>query len=154
MPTSTCAYPFEWQVLMLARRLSALAGPGHHGFVLTLRQDGAPRALHMECPEGQAYWRAFVDALETARIPNLFHDPFDAPAYTWVSWFLVTRPAMERLIGSPFHTGDFRRDPDRARVARDVTEPAESGEFPISWGVMFQASPDALRREGCAPAGI
>lgn len=133
MPHSTQAYPFEWKVLSFAAGLSTrLTGRDFQGFVMALDEEGGARAVSFEPPEGG--WAGITGEMDRAGTPYLFYDPFDGPAYTWLSWKGIDRTVMERLLGEPFADGDFTTSAPPSSRTPALDPP---GQFPSAWGVMF-----------------
>lgn len=134
MPHMTQAYPFEWKVLGFAQNLSmTLAGKdGNASFLMVLNDNGAVRTLQFECPKNG--WHNLTNRLDESGAGYLFYDPFEAPEYTWLSWRLIDRSTMERLVGNCFEDADFVKTRQAASQAPSLEPP---NTFPVSWGVMF-----------------
>ncbi len=132
MPRKTQGYEFEWKILEFAGEFSERLFGGHFPFVMVFNSGGVLRSLYFEPPFSS--WRDLTVKLKESGEPHFFYDPFDAPEWTWVSWFGLEQTTMERLIGRPFDESDFTKDRAAANV---VPELDSRGVFPNSWGVMF-----------------
>jgi hypothetical protein len=135
MPHTTHAYGFEAKVCWFASQMSErfIAGENLCSFLLTLDREG--NTLSLSFADGSAEWRARAWAIVDSEGPYLFFDPLDdGKEYIWLSWKLIARGVMERLIGQPFADSDFHPLPAFARRAHPLN-PEEP--FPESWGVMF-----------------
>lgn len=124
MPHSTFAYPFEWKIGEWAGSLSHVRAGMLRRFLLTSVSDAAGSHVTLDFPAQDV--QHTKEQLKRAETPFLFFDPFDAPEYTWLEWFRVTRPAMERLLGQQFADADFTSLKD-----------GRHQPYPETWGVMF-----------------
>ncbi len=133
MPRTTYAYPFEWKVFELANKLSAILTGECRTFLLIFPKDGVAQNLTFEV--FGTSWYDFTKKLENASKPYLFYDPFDFPEYAFLSWYMIEKSTIKRLIGQPLQELDFV-----SRHSNTFThgQTLQSMSFyPVSWKVIF-----------------
>lgn len=132
MPHKTQAYAFEQKILEFAGNLSKSLSGANRTFVMIFNGTGAVQTIIVKKPSASS--NDLTKQLEETKQPIFFYDPFDAPRHTWISWFMIKRSTMERVIGKRFDDFDFQKSESASEWTPELSP---KNVFPESWGVMF-----------------